>query len=252
MNYLPIIAEAAATAGQVMAEEPLTFASYVESAFDIWDKGGWAMWPLGITAFILYAKAGGMLYSFFLIKFRQRQYFGGKEVVSKLGVDSAASMGAYRAAQTYLDFHEVRLPENADYDTVVSAFEELRVHELPPVDRDLKFIQVAIAAAPLWGLLGTVTGMLTTFDGLAKGGGGEKTMNVVAGGISEALITTETGLMVALPGYLLHYILSGKRNDFESFIEHLQNACGQRVLKLAERMRRQRKHKDAALEAVQK
>ena len=94
--------------------------------------------------------------------------------------------------------------------------------------------------------------MLTTFDGLAKGGGGEKTMNVVAGGISEALITTETGLMVALPGYLLHYILSGKRNDFESFIEHLQNACGQRVLKLAERMRRQRKNKNTALEAVQK
>lgn len=234
-----------------MVEEPITLASYAESALDIWDKGGWAMWPLGITAFILYAKAGAMLYSFFLIKFRQRQYFGGKEVVSKLGVDSAVSMSAYRAAQTYLDFHEVRLPEHADYDTVVSAFEELRIHELPPVDRDLKFVQVAIAAAPLWGLLGTVTGMLTTFDGLSKGGGGEKTMNVVAGGISEALITTETGLMVALPGYLLHYILSGKRNEFESFIEHLQNACGQRVLKLAERLHRQRNSRNAALETVE-
>ena len=218
----------------------------MDQAIEILGNGGWAMWPLGITAFILYAKAGEMLYLFFLVKYRQRQYFGGKEVVSRLGADSAASMSAYRAAQTYLDFHEVKLPDRANHDTVITAFEELRVHELPPLDRDLKFIQVAIAAAPLWGLLGTVTGMLTTFDGLSKGGGGEKTMNVVAGGISEALITTETGLMIALPGYLLHYILTGKRNDFESFIEHLQNACGQRVLKIAERTRRQKKRQAAA------
>jgi biopolymer transport protein ExbB len=246
MSLIHLISEAAAAAAQVPGEEPLTIGSYVQQAIDILKKGGWAMWPLGATAFILYAKAGGMLYSFFLIKFRERQYFGGKEVVSKLGADSAASMSAYRAAQTYLDFHEVRLPDRANHDTVVTAFEELRVHELPPLDRDLKFIQVAIAAAPLWGLLGTVTGMLTTFDGLSKGGGGEKTMNVVAGGISEALITTETGLMIALPGYLLHYILTGKRNQFESFIEHLQNACGQRVLKIAERARRNRLKKVAA------
>lgn len=246
MNAIHIMAEMAAAAAQVPEEAPLTLASYVEMAVDILKKGGWAMWPLGVTAFILYAKAGGMLYAFFLVKYRQRQYFGGKEVVSKLGADSAASMSAYRAAQTYLDFHEVRLPENADHDTVVTAFEELRVHELPPLDRDLKFIQVAIAAAPLWGLLGTVTGMLTTFDGLAQGGGGEKTMNVVAGGISEALITTETGLMIALPGYLLHYILTGKRNQFEAFIEHLQNACGQRVLKIAERAKRQKERQKAA------
>ncbi|MCA1964734.1 MAG: MotA/TolQ/ExbB proton channel family protein, partial [Prosthecobacter sp.] len=102
-------------------------------------------------------------------------------------------------------------------------------------------IQICVAAAPLWGLLGTVTGMLTTFLGLAKGGGGEKTMNVIAGGISEALITTETGLMVALPGYFLHYVLTAKRNKFEGFLEHLQNACTQRVLKL-------NRHQDPDLE----
>ena len=206
---------------------------YVQSGFDFWDAGGWGMWPLAITAFVLYAKCGDMFYTFFLVKFRQNRYFGGRKTVSRLGADSAASLSAFQSAQRYLDFHEVKLRDNAGYDDVMAAFEELRVHELPPLDRDLKFINVAVAAAPLWGLLGTVTGMLTTFDGLSKGGGGEGTMNVVAGGISEALITTETGLMIALPGYFLHYLLTGKRGRFEGFIEHLQNACGQRVLKLA-------------------
>ena len=206
---------------------------YVQSGFDFWDAGGWGMWPLAITAFVLYAKCGDMFYTFFLVNFRQNRYFGGRKTVSRLGADSAASLSAFQSAQRYLDFHEVKLRDNAGYDDVMAAFEELRVHELPPLDRDLKFINVAVAAAPLWGLLGTVTGMLTTFDGLSKGGGGEGTMNVVAGGISEALITTETGLMIALPGYFLHYLLTGKKGRFEGFIEHLQNACGQRVLKLA-------------------
>jgi biopolymer transport protein ExbB len=206
---------------------------YVQSALDLWDAGGWGMIPLSITAFVLYAKCGDMFYTFFLVNFRQNRYFGGRKLVSKLGADSAASLSAYQSAQRYLDFHEVRLADDANYDDVMAAFEELRVHELPPLDRELIFINVAVAAAPLWGLLGTVTGMLTTFDGLSKGGGGEGTMNVVAGGISEALITTETGLMVALPGYFLHYLLTGKRRKFEAFIEHLQNACGQRVLKVS-------------------
>ncbi|HCN75813.1 MAG TPA: hypothetical protein DIT13_01300, partial [Verrucomicrobiales bacterium] len=133
------------------------------------------MIPLSLTAFVLYAKCGDMFYTFFLIHYRQRKYFGGRQLISRLGADSAASISAWRSAQRYLDFHEVRLRDEAGYDEVMAAFEELRAHELPPLDRDLKFITVAIAAAPLWGLLGTVTGMLTTFDGLSKGGGGEGT-----------------------------------------------------------------------------
>lgn len=205
--------------------------AYLQSALELWDAGGWGMIPLSLTAFVLYAKCGDMFYTFFLIRYRQRKYFGSRQLISRLGADSAASISAWRSAQRYLDFHEVRLRDDAPYDEVMAAFEELRAHELPPLDRDLKFITVAIAAAPLWGLLGTVTGMLTTFDGLSKGGGGEGTMNVVAGGISEALITTETGLMIALPGYFLHYLLTSRRAKFEAFIEHLQNACGQRALK---------------------
>jgi biopolymer transport protein ExbB len=59
-----------------------------------------------------------------------------------------------------------------------------------------------IAAAPLLGLLGTVSGMARTFETLSAGAG-EKTVQGLAGGISEVLVATESGLMVALPALLL-------------------------------------------------
>jgi biopolymer transport protein ExbB len=61
-----------------------------------------------------------------------------------------------------------------------------------------------IAAAPLLGLLGTVTGMEATFAHLATQG--QKSMEGLAGGISEVLVATESGLLVAIPGLLLVYV----------------------------------------------
>ena len=62
-----------------------------------------------------------------------------------------------------------------------------------------------IAAAPLLGLLGTVGGMEKTFESLGARGG-EKSMEVLAGGISEVLVATESGLAVAIPALLLVYV----------------------------------------------
>ena len=77
-------------------------------------------------------------------------------------------------------------------------------------------MKVTVSTAPLLGLLGTVTGMLATFDALAAGSGGDKTMDLVAGGISEALITTETGLVIALPGLFFQFILARKRERYDA------------------------------------
>jgi len=209
----------------------LSVTEYWRSAVELWSAGGWAMIPLAANAFILYAKCGETFWEIWIRNYRIRRYFGGRKVISKLSGDHAASAVVYESACGYLNFHGIELSETGDYHEAEAAFSEIVAEEIPPIDRDLKFIQVAVAAAPLWGLLGTVTGMLTTFQGLAKGSGGDKTMNVIAGGISEALITTETGLVIALPGYFLHYMLTGKRNKFQAFLEHLQNACCQRVLK---------------------
>lgn len=78
----------------------------------------------------------------------------------------------------------------------------------PRLERLVPFLALAAAAAPLLGLLGTVTGMINTFNMITVFGTGDP--KTLAGGISEALITTEFGLIVAIPALLLHAILSRK------------------------------------------
>ena len=106
-------------------------------------------------------------------------------------------------------------------------FTELHATELAPFRRDLKFMKRAVSTAPLLGLLGTVTGMLSTFAGLASGSGGQQTMDMVASGISEALITTETGLVIALVGLFLQFHLSRQSEKYDTFLAKLETACTQ-------------------------
>ena len=75
---------------------------------------------------------------------------------------------------------------------------------------------------PLLGLLGTVTGMLGTFDVLRLHGTGEP--RLLAGGIREALITTEAGLLLALPVLVIHQILSSRLRRAETSLDLLRQA----------------------------
>jgi biopolymer transport protein ExbB len=79
---------------------------------------------------------------------------------------------------------------------------KLRLNRLVP------FIGICAAAAPLLGLLGTVTGIMNTFNLITVFGTGD--VRTLSSGISEALITTEYGLIVAIPSLLLHAYLSRK------------------------------------------
>lgn len=71
--------------------------------------------------------------------------------------------------------------------------------------RSLAVITVLAAVSPLFGLLGTVTGMITTFDVITLFGTGNA--RAMAGGISEALVTTQSGLMVSIPGLFMSVLL---------------------------------------------
>ncbi|MEP9409830.1 MAG: MotA/TolQ/ExbB proton channel family protein [Candidatus Brocadia sp.] len=114
---------------------------------------------------------------------------------------------------------------------IATLFQELRTTEIALFERDLRVMKICVSASPLLGLLGTVTGMLTTFGALASGSGGEKTMSLVAGGISEALITTETGLVIALPGLFFQYHLARQCERYKSFLAHLETICTQKLFK---------------------
>ena len=105
------------------------------------------------------------------------------------------------------------------------AIQEAFLHELPGLERFLPSIKMLSTIAPMLGLLGTVTGIIATFDVITIAGGGKP--QLLAGGISEALITTVAGLSIAIPGLLAHSFLSGKVDkliaDSERFAASLSN-----------------------------
>jgi biopolymer transport protein ExbB len=82
------------------------------------------------------------------------------------------------------------------------------LHETPVLERFLPLLAVVAGVAPMLGLLGTVTGMITTFDTIRMFGSGDP--GLMAGGISEALIATASGLVVAIPLLLCHSWFSGR------------------------------------------
>ena len=73
------------------------------------------------------------------------------------------------------------------------------------VERRLPFLAILISSAPLLGLLGTVAGMLLTFSGMAAGN--QAPIDTISTGISKALITTQAGLVIAIPAAFLLALL---------------------------------------------
>ena len=92
---------------------------------------------------------------------------------------------------------------------------------VPEVDRRIGMATVWVSVAPLLGLLGTVLGMIKTFNGLSAGG--NSAMDVIASGISEALITTEIGLLIAIPGYILVGVAKVRKNEFLAFVARVES-----------------------------
>jgi len=113
--------------------------------------------------------------------------------------------------------------------TLDDAIQETLLHEFPKLERFLPSIRLLSSLAPMLGLLGTVTGIIATFDVITVVGSGQP--RLMAGGISEALITTATGLAIAIPGLLAHSVLSGKVDsiiaDTERFAATLSNLVKQ-------------------------
>ena len=94
---------------------------------------------------------------------------------------------------------------------------ESMLNESSSLDRFGSFIMVIAAVAPLLGLLGTVSGMIATFDIITEHGTGDP--KLLSGGISEALVTTMFGLIVAIPLLLLGNLLSSWANNIKASME---------------------------------
>jgi len=119
---------------------------------------------------------------------------------------------------------------NADIETLELKLDEAILRETAPLESGLSFIKVLYVVAPLLGLLGTVVGMIATFQMITLFGTGDPRM--MAGGISTALVTTVLGLVVAIPLTLFHSFLQGKS---KSLIQVLEEQAAGIVARIAER-----------------
>jgi biopolymer transport protein ExbB len=107
--------------------------------------------------------------------------------------------------------------KRADVETLELKLDEAILKEVPKLERGLNLLKVIAAVAPMMGLLGTVTGMIVTFQAIQLFGTGDPT--VMAGGISQALITTVLGLVTAIPVLLIHSFASGMSTSVTQILE---------------------------------
>ncbi|MEM7729698.1 MAG: MotA/TolQ/ExbB proton channel family protein [Pseudomonadota bacterium] len=106
---------------------------------------------------------------------------------------------------------------NADADTVELKLDEAILQESPKLEFGLNFIKLIAGIAPLLGLLGTVTGMIQTFQAMMIYGAGDP--QLMAGGISVALVTTMLGLIVAIPLLIIHSFAASLARGVQSTLE---------------------------------
>ena len=111
---------------------------------------------------------------------------------------------------------------DANTETLELRLSEAVLKETPKLNKMLAFLKIIAVVAPLLGLLGTVTGMINTFQAIQLYGTGDP--KLMAGGISQALVTTVLGLVVAIPMVFLHSIVSSKAKGVSEIIT--QQAAG--------------------------
>lgn len=180
--------------------------------WNIWMSGGWVMIPLFGLAVLLYTQAFG------LVMYVRRHNLPPSEemhwwdwVRSPENADGRAAAVIRFTQQDVKSSKEIR-----------NRFDEVKLTLVGSIERRAKFVGTLVAAAPLMGLLGTVLGMLQTFFGISTSGGTE-TAGVVASGISEALVTTQTGLTIALPGLFIVMIIARQRQGLEARLMRLES-----------------------------
>ncbi|MDU0355598.1 MotA/TolQ/ExbB proton channel family protein [Paraglaciecola aquimarina] len=107
--------------------------------------------------------------------------------------------------------------KTADVETLELKLDEAILRELPKIDSGINVIKIFAAIAPLLGLLGTVLGMILTFQQITLFGTGDP--KLMAGSISMALVTTAQGIIAALPLLLTHSIVSGRSKSIVHILD---------------------------------
>jgi biopolymer transport protein ExbB len=198
---------------------PQTTEEYLDFFIQVWWDGGWVMIPLFILSLYLYYEAVSVITTLNRTKVKQTP----RTVWTKWFYNPSEGRGHIGEVIRYV------LAQGMNHDAVLDRIESVRARFIPNINQKITLINVLVTISPLMGLLGTVIGMLTTFKGLAASAG--QTVDMVASGISVALITTQTGLMVAIPGYIFISQIIRKRNEYSAFLSQLETLAAQELSK---------------------
>ncbi len=107
-------------------------------------------------------------------------------------------------------------------ETLSLKLDEAILREIPKIERGIVTLAIIAAITPMLGLLGTVSGMIETFQSITLFGTGDP--KLMSGGISQALVTTELGLAVAIPIMLIHSAISSKSNRLVQILDEESSA----------------------------
>lgn len=202
--------------------------TFIESLISTFQRGGLAMWPIlllsiyGVTLIVErwhYFRRQGLL----LREQWTRLEAQGKTIKPQELTVGIVSIGA-RLTQAICAQRD--LEHTAQIDKVRSVFNDERAL----LEERLNVIAVIATLLPMLGLLGTVAGMIETFDVIALHGTGSP--NLMASGISQMLIATEAGLLTAIPILYLHNALTRHADRLtrrlDEYTTHLLQRCNQK------------------------
>lgn len=184
------------------------------SFIDQMKAGGPIVWPIGLLALAALVIVVNRIVFLNRVNRNTRKYM--------TRFNKLASEGEWEKCEALVMKHKGRhspvnhvleagvRARNEDRESLESVLQEAILREMPRVERGLSALAILGVVAPLLGLLGTVTGMIETFRVITLFGTGDP--KLMSGGISEALVTTELGLAVAIPIMLLHTFLARRAN----------------------------------------
>ena len=189
----------------------MMIASALETILSTWETGGWVMIALALLALVIYSTAARLLFSL---------HYPGIKRASDADVRGWLRQPE-KAPRRIRELVRYTQDEVRSVRDMEGRFREVEAQLVPNVDRSITALGVMVVAAPLFGLLGTVSGMLLTFKAISLGG--SSVSEIVARGISEALVATQTGLTVAIPGWMVAFVAKRWRAEFVSFLLRLES-----------------------------
>ena len=198
--------------------DAMKIATTDETLLEHLSKGGVVIWPivaLGILSVVIgvvrYLQIGGIR----TISSRELQGILDKLKEGKEVEAMNEAMAVKGPVGELMEAAVAHAEEKKEYIEEVLYEKMLKIR--PQLEKWLPFVALTAATAPLLGLLGTVTGMINTFKLISVFGTGDP--KTLSSGISEALITTEFGLIVAIPALLIHAVVSRKAKSVLSSME---------------------------------